>query len=68
MDEMANHGFTVTFVGGPWDEKTTRVDHIVAPVFGPGHEIGNHYWLDTESDPPTYHWDGVDWEIIVGRR
>lgn len=48
---------TVHFVGGPWDEKVVEVDRVVGPVFAAGHEIGNFYWLDAESDPPTYRWD-----------
>lgn len=49
----------VRFAGGPWDGQTAQVDMAVAPVFAVGHEIGNHYWLDTKSgDEPTYHWDG----------
>lgn len=54
---------TAHFAGGPWDGKTVDVARIVAPVFGPGHEIGNHYWLDTKgaSGAPTYHWDGTEW-------
>jgi hypothetical protein len=53
---------TVRFIGGPWDDKTADMNHVTAPVFAPGHEVGNHYWLDTKSDPPTYHWDGTEWE------
>lgn len=56
-DEMR---FTVHFRGGPWDGQTTEVERVVAPVFAVGHEVGNHYWLDTKSDPPTYHWDGTN--------
>lgn len=51
----------VHFAGGPWNGKTTDVEYVVAPVFAPGHEVGNHYWLDTKSDPPAYHWDGTEW-------
>lgn len=47
---------TVHFAGGPWDQRTTEVDRVVGPVFAVGHEVGNHYWLDSKSDPPTYHW------------
>lgn len=47
----------VHFVGGPWAGQTYKVDRVVGPVFGVGHEIGNHYWLDSKSDPPTYHWN-----------
>lgn len=55
---------TVHFSGGPWDGKTTDIERVVAPVFGPGHEVGNHYWLDTTgTGPPTYHWDGTAWEV-----
>jgi hypothetical protein len=47
-------------VGGPWDTQTIEVERVVGPVFGVGHHIGNHYWLDTKSgDPPKYHWDGT---------
>jgi len=50
----------VAFVGGPWDTQTIEVERVVGPVFGVGHHIGNHYWLDTKSgDPPKYHWDGT---------
>jgi hypothetical protein len=68
---------TVHFAGGPWDGKTTDMDHLVAPVFGPGHAVGNHYWLDTKSSSgvPTYHWDGCEWAtsedgsiILIGTR
>src|ERR1700733_9680706 len=49
----------VSFSGGPWDGQTYDVDRVVAPVFGAGHEIGNHYWLDVKSgNTPTYYWDG----------
>lgn len=51
---------TVHFVGGPWDGQSYEVERVVAPVFGAGHPIGNHYWLDTKSgNTPTYHWDGA---------
>lgn len=49
---------TVHFRGGPWDGQTYEVERIVGPVFAVGHEIGNAYWLDSKSDPPTYHWNG----------
>lgn len=53
---------TVHFSGGPWHGKTTDVERVVGPVFGPGHEVGNHYWLDTKgTGQPTYHWDGAEW-------
>lgn len=48
----------VHFIGGPWAGQTFEIDRVVGPLFGVGHEIGKHYWLDTKSDPPTYHWDG----------
>jgi hypothetical protein len=41
---------------GEYADDTKR---LTAPVFAVGHEVGNHYWLDTKSDPPTYHWDGT---------
>ena len=47
----------VRFVGGPWDGQTVEVERVVGPVFAAGHEVGNHYWLDTKSDPPTYFWE-----------
>lgn len=53
----------VHFDGGPWDGQTYEVERVVGPVFAVGHEVGNHYWLDTKSDPPTYHWDGTEWEV-----
>lgn len=54
----------VVFVGGPWDGQRYSTERVTAPVFAVGHEIGNHYWLDTKSgDPPAYHWDGTEWEI-----
>lgn len=51
---------TVHFSGGPWHGKTTDLDRVIGPVFGPGHPVGNRYWLDTKSESgvPTYHWDG----------
>jgi hypothetical protein len=48
----------VHFAGGPWDGQSVMVDRIVGPVFAVGHVIGNHYWLDARSSPPTYHWWG----------
>ena len=56
-------GVTVHFTGGPWDGKTTVVKTVTAPVFAAGDNVGNHYFLDTESDPPVFHWDGTGWEI-----
>jgi hypothetical protein len=54
----------VGFIGGPWDSQTTEIDHVVAPVFAAGHQIGSHYWLDTKSaGTPMYHWDGTPWEM-----
>jgi hypothetical protein len=58
--------FTVHFTGGPWDGKTYDAERIVAPVFAAGHLIGNHYYLDTKSEPPTYFWDGTEWETVDG--
>lgn len=55
---------TVHFSGGPWARQTYEVKHVVGPLFAVGHEIGNHYWLDTKSDPPTYVWDGTEWEFF----
>lgn len=52
----------MVFVGGPWDGKS-HTGRVTAPVFAVGDEVGNHYWLDTKSDPPTYHWDGTEWEV-----
>lgn len=49
---------TVHFIDGPWSGQSYEVERVVGPVFGAGHEVGNHYWLDTKSDPPTYFWDG----------
>ena len=51
-------GHEVTFKGGPWDEQKWTVERVVGPVFAVCHAIGGHYWLDSKSDPPTYHWDG----------
>lgn len=59
---MAEPQVTVHFSGGPWDGKQADVRIATAPVFAVGHEVGNHYWLDTESDPPTYFWDGPQQE------
>lgn len=50
----------VHFKGGPWADQTAEVERVVGPVFAVGNLIGNHYWLDTKSDPPTYVWDGSD--------
>lgn len=47
----------VVFAGGPWDGQSHTVPRVIGPVFAVGDEIGNHYWLDSKSDPPTYHWD-----------
>lgn len=53
---------TVRFAGGPWDGQTTDIGRVVGPVFAVGHEIGNHYWLNSKSgNTPTYHWDGTEW-------
>lgn len=52
----------VSFNGGPWDQETAEVGRVVGPVFAVGHQVGNHYWLNSKSDPPTYHWDGAPWE------
>lgn len=49
---------TVHFVGGPWHGQTYEVEMVVGPLFAVGHEVGNHYWLDSKSDPPTYQWAG----------
>jgi hypothetical protein len=55
---------TVHFQGGPWHGQTYEVEQVVGPVFGVGHEIGNHYWLDSKSgNTPTYHWDGTEWAV-----
>lgn len=60
--DSGDHGrskwHVVHFSGGPWDAKTMEIERVVGPLFAVGHEIGNHYWLDTKSDPPTYVWDG----------
>lgn len=48
---------TVRFSGGPWGGTTREVEKVVGPVFAPGDEVGNHYWLDTKMDPPTYFWN-----------
>ena len=53
----ASERFSVTFDGGPWDGTTVAVDRVTGPVFAPGDEVGNHYWLDRKSDPPTYVWE-----------
>lgn len=47
---------TVHFEGGPWHGKTAAIDTVTAPVYAVGHDTGKHYWLDTNSNPPTYHW------------
>jgi hypothetical protein len=50
----------VKFVGGPWAGQTTTVERVVGPVFAVGHEVGNHYWLDSKSKgTPLYYWDGT---------
>jgi hypothetical protein len=54
------HKTTLHFAGGPWNGRAYEADRVVGPVFAVGHEIGNHYWLDSKSDPPTYHWDGAE--------
>lgn len=48
---------TVHFSGGPWNGQTIEVERVISPVFLPGNEVGNHYWLDIKSDPPTYFWN-----------
>jgi hypothetical protein len=49
----------VKFIGGPWAGETTTVERVVGPVFAVGHEVGNHYWLDSKSEgTPLYYWDG----------
>lgn len=48
---------TVHFQGGPWNGTTYEVERVIGPLFAVGHEIGNHYWLDSKSDPPTYFWN-----------
>jgi hypothetical protein len=50
---------TVHFVGGPWDGNTYEAERVVGPVFAVGDLVGSHYWLDTNSNPPAYHWDGT---------
>lgn len=56
---MALAGTTrITFYGGPWDGEHSDVFMVTGPVFSVGHAIGSHYWLNTKSDPPRYHWDG----------
>lgn len=57
MNQADPHEVVVHFKGGPWDGQTHGVGRVVGPVFAVGHAIGNHYWLDTKSDPPTYHWN-----------
>ncbi len=52
---------TVHFSGGPWAGQTYETERVIGPLFAVGHEIGNHYWLDTKSDPPTYYWDDTPW-------
>ncbi len=53
----------VAFSGGPWDGQKISVEHFVGPVFGVGHAVGSHYWLDSKGrGTPTYHWDGTAWE------
>ena len=59
--------FTIHFQGGPWGGQTAQVERIVAPVFAVGHIVGNHYYLDTKSDPPTYFWDGTEYEFVPPR-
>lgn len=46
----------VHFRGGPWDEAHVAVRTVTSPVFAAGSATGQHYWLDQNSDPPTYHW------------
>jgi hypothetical protein len=50
----------VYFEGGPWNGKAVVVNKVVGPVYAPGLNPGRHYWLDIESDPPTYHWRPTD--------
>ncbi len=66
MTEEAQLAPTViaTLVGGPW-AGMVEMDRIVGPVFAAGHPIGNHYWLDTKSDPPAYHWYGPAVDPLV---
>lgn len=47
----------VYFEGGPWRDSHVAVRTITAPVFDVGSEVGKHYWLDQDSDPPTYRWN-----------
>lgn len=56
------HRTTVHFTGGPWAGQTYDTKQVTAPVFAVGDPAGNHYWLDTKSDPPMYHWDGEPFE------
>lgn len=55
---------TVHFVGGPWEGQTYETERIVGPLFAVGHNVGNHYWLDSKSDPATYVWDGTEFEFV----
>lgn len=55
-EERSSRTVTVYLRGGPWDGQTREVERVVGPLLSVGHEIGNHYWLDTKSDPPTYYW------------
>lgn len=57
VDEPPKRKIEVHFRGGPWNGQTYEVERVVGPLFAVGHEIGNHYWLDSKSDPPTYFWD-----------
>ena len=62
IPDHEEHKTEVAFSGGPWNRQTFKVDQVVAPVFAVGHEIGNHYWLDTKgSGTPTYYWDDTEW-------
>lgn len=56
-EEVPARSVTVHFRGGPWDGERVQVERVVGPVFNVGVEPGNRYWLDTKSDPPTYHWN-----------
>jgi hypothetical protein len=47
---------TVRFDGGPWDAWSLPLETVTAPVYDPSHSIGRNYWLDTNSNPPIYHW------------
>jgi hypothetical protein len=47
---------TVHFEGGPWHDTAAPIDVVTAPVYSAGDEVGRNYWLDTTSNPPTYHW------------